>query len=327
MLSLGIDHDAGRWKVAAWDEQAAAVLRALRAAGEVWEVVDELLALHPAAPIVLPSGLGVPLTRAADLMDQDIAEIALDLDGRAADDLGAFLVEARRRALRAFCIPAVKLLPSVPIHRKVNRLDLGSAGALCAAAWIIHAATAQGSGSAFCGWVLVHATHAGTCLLAIRAGRIVDGTGNLAPDTGRISGRTLEALLRRTAHPGSARPRVRSSWPPGTLVEAEREMLAQAALGLLRFHDLPHAVVIGDRRAEAEHLLGGCVPLATSPAVGAGFEAALGAAVIAAGLTGGPSAGLVQHLGLREVRERALDWLAPQPPAEDGGAETLPLRG
>lgn len=314
MLSLGIDHDAGHWKVAAWDEQAAADLRALRVAGEVWEVVDEVLTLHPATPIVLPSGLGVPLTRAADLMDQDIAEITLDPDGRAIDDLGAFLVEARRRALRAFCIPAVKLLPSVPVHRKVNRLDLGGAGALCAAAWIIHSAGAQGSEPASCGWVLVHASRTGTCLLAIRAGRIVDGTGDLPSTLGRLSIRKLDDLLRRTALLGSPRPRVQAPWPPDALVEAEGEMLTQAALGMLRFHGLHHAVVIGDRRGETERLLGGRVPLASSPAVGAGFEAALGAAVIAAGLTGGPTAGLVQHLGLREVRERALDWLSPLAP-------------
>ena len=314
MLSLGIDHDAGQWKVAAWDEQTAADLRTLRVAGEVWEVVDEILTLHPATPIVLPSGLGVPLTRAADLMDQDIAEITLDIDGRATSDLGSFLVEARRRSLRAFCIPAVKLLPSVPLHRKVNRLDLGGAGALCAAAWIIHSAGAQGSEPAACGWVLVHAASTGTCLLAIRAGRIVDGTGNLTQTPGRLTARKLEELLRRAALPGPLRPRVQAPWPPDALVEAEGEMLTQTALGMLRFHGLPHAVVIGDRRAETERLLGGRVPLASSPAVGAGFETALGAAVIAAGLTGGPTAGLVQHLGLREARDRALDWLAPMPP-------------
>jgi hypothetical protein len=327
MLSLGIDQDANHWKVAAWDERAAADLRALRAAGEVWEVVDELLALQPAAPIVLPSGLGVPVTRAADLMDRDIAEIALDLDARAADDLGALLAEARRRALRAFCIPAVKLLPSVPIHRKVDRLDLGHAGALCAAAWTLHAETAQGSEPATCNRVLVHASRAGTCLLAIRGGRIVDGTGYLPLAAGRISSERLEALLRRSAVAASWRPRNRTPCPPGTLVEAEGERLAQAALGLLGLHDLPHAVVIGDRREEVERLLGGRVPLVSSPAVGDGFEAALGAAVIAAGLTGGPTAGLVQHLGVREARERALDWLAPCPPGDGESPEDPLLRG
>ncbi len=314
MLSLGIDHDAGHWNVAAWDEQAAADLRSLRTVGEVWEVVDEMLAMHPATPIVLPSGLGVPLTRAGDLMDQDIAEITLGLDGPAADDLGALLVEARRRALRAFCIPAVKLLPSVPIHRKVNRLDLGGAGALCAAVWIMHSIAVPGSEPASCGWLLVHAARAGTCLLAIRAGRIVDGTGELTPATGRLASRGLDELLRRAARVGSPHPRAQAAWPPHALAEAEGEMLTRAALGLLRFHGLPHAVVIGERRAETEHLLGGWVPLAPSPAVGPGFEAALGAAVIAAGLTGGPTADLVQQLGVREARERALDWLVPQPP-------------
>jgi len=35
---------------------------------------------------------------------------------------------------------------------------------------------------------------------------------------------------------------------------------------------------------------------------------------VAAGLTGGPTAGLVQHLGLREARERVLDWIeSPEP--------------
>jgi hypothetical protein len=314
MLSLGIDHDGDHWKVAAWDEQTTADLRTLRVAGEVWEVVDEMLALHPATPIVLPSGLGVPLTRAADLMDQDIAEITLDIDGRVTSDLGSFLVEARRRALRAFCIPAVKLLPSVPLHRKINRLDLGDAGALCAAAWIIHSAGAQGSEPPACGGVLVHATRTGTCLLAIRAAHIIDGTGDLVPTPGRLSARKVEELLRRTAHLGSLRPRLQTSWPPEALVETEGEILTQAVLGLLWFHGLPHAVVIGDRRTETERLLGGRVPLALAPPEGAGFEAALGAAVIAAGLTGGPTAGLVQHLGLREVRDRALDWLAPLPP-------------
>jgi len=313
MLSLGIDHDAGHWKVAAWDEQVAADLRALRDSGEVWEVVNEVLALHPATPTVLPSGLGVPLTRAADLMDQDIAEITLGPDGRAAEDLGAFLVEARRRALRAFCIPAVKLLPSVPIHRKVNRLDLGGAGALCAAAWIIHSVGVRGSEPASCSWLLVHAARTRTCLLAIRAGRIVDGTAELTPASDRLSGRNLEELLRRAARTAASRPRAQAPWPHHALAEAEGEKLTQAALGLLGFHGLPYAVVIGDRGAEIERLLDRRIPLAPSPAAGAGFEAALGAAVIAAGLTGGPTAGLVQHLGLREARERALDWLAPLP--------------
>jgi predicted butyrate kinase (DUF1464 family) len=316
MLSLGIDHDANHWKVAVWDEQAVADLRALRAAADVWEVVDELLTRHPATPIVLPSGLGVPLTRAADLMDQDIAEITLghlDHGGQVTGDLGPFLMEARRRALRAFCIPAVKLLPSVPIHRKINRLDLGSAGALCAAAWIIHATSAGASEPASGDWLLVHAARAGTCLLAIRASRIIDGTGILAPALGRLSARKLDELRRCTARLGPSRAHAQTPWPSDALVEAEGETLTQVVLGWLRFHGLPRAVVIGERGAEAERLLGGRAPLAAPPAEGAGFEAALGAAVLAAGLTGGPTAGLVQQLGLREVRERPLDWLAPLP--------------
>ncbi len=310
MLSLGMDYDGTAWRVAAWDEDREADLRTFAGAAELWEFVEDLTALHPAAPLVLPSGFGIPVTRVEEIMDRDIAEMTLRPERPMADPLGQFLAEARRRALRAFCIPAVKLLPSVPPHRKLNRVDLGTSDALCAAAWAIHCLGATGRPLAACDFLLLHTRPTARSLLAVREGRIVDGIGASAGLLG--AGRET-----RPADLGSVpAPRAdsrRAANPPsrdrGAGQTALWEAIAKEALGLLGFHNLSEVVPTGVGRAEAVRALAGRLPLCQLPPPPDGYEAALGAALIAAGLTGGPTAPLVQHLGLRESRERVLDWI------------------
>lgn len=140
MLALGIASAPAGWRLALWDEHRAARLHALANADELWAVLRDLLEAHPAMPVVLPSGLGIPVTRAGDLLDQDIAEMTGAPADDGADRLGALLVEARRRVPRALCIPAVKLLPTIPLHRKLGRRELGTAEALCVGAWVLHLA-------------------------------------------------------------------------------------------------------------------------------------------------------------------------------------------
>ena len=184
MLSLGIDYDTTAWRIAAWDEDRAADLQTFARVDELWDFIQDLITLHPAMPIVLPSGFGIPVTRAAEILDQDIAEMTLQPNRPTADGLGKFLAEARRSCLRAFCIPAVKLLPSVPPHRKLNRLDLGTSDALCAAAWAIHCLEATGRAHAACHFVLLHTRITRRSLLVVQGGRIVDGIGATADQTG-----------------------------------------------------------------------------------------------------------------------------------------------
>ena len=177
MLSLGIDYDPSDWRAAAWDENRAVDLQTFTQVDELWDFVEELTTLHPAMPIVLPSGLGMPVTHVGEILDQDIVEMTLQPGRPNAGGLGHFLAEARRRSLRAFCIPAVKLLPTVPPHRKLNRLDLGASDALCAATWTIHCREVGGRPHAACDFVLLHTRIGTRSLLVVQAGRIVDGLG------------------------------------------------------------------------------------------------------------------------------------------------------
>ena len=98
MLSLGIDYEAGQWKLAAWNEDRAADLHVFDSEAGVWESVEDILTAHPAAPIVLPSGFGIPVTRAGELLDRDIAEITLHPEAHVTDPLGRFQLRGRNRS-------------------------------------------------------------------------------------------------------------------------------------------------------------------------------------------------------------------------------------
>src|SRR5437763_3329141 len=85
-----------------------------------------------------PSGYGLPLVRAADCTDAQLALMSLVRpDERGARGVGGF--SATVRALRDSGLPVVFLpgvihLSTVPAHRKVNKVDLGTADKLCVAA-------------------------------------------------------------------------------------------------------------------------------------------------------------------------------------------------
>jgi predicted butyrate kinase (DUF1464 family) len=310
MLSLGIDFDTTAWRAAVWDEDRAADLQTFGGVEELWEFVDGLCSVHPATPIVLPSGFGVPLTRVAEIMDQDIFEMTLERRWQSADTLGRFLAEARRRALRAYCIPAVKLLPSVPPHRKLNRVDLGTSDVLCAAAWAIHCLGSADHPRNTCDFVLLHTRPSTRSLLVVRAGQVVDGIG---ASTGHLELGQSESLCGLASRPAHDRTTNRatdaSDRVAGYSQEARCEALQKEVFGLLGFHKLSRVILTGVRRAEISQTLKGQLPITSLPAPPDGFEPALGAAVVAAGLTGGPTAELVEHLGFREARERVLDWI------------------
>jgi predicted butyrate kinase (DUF1464 family) len=310
VLSVGIDYQAGVWRLALWDEDREAILQSFSDLARLLGCLDDVCASSPAVPIVLPSGFGIPLTRARDLLDRDIGEMTLASND---DDTGlaSLLAEARPRYPRAFCIPSVKLLPSIPLHRKRNRLDLGGADALCAAVWGLYSLRRAGRSPAALSFLLGAIDRTGRTLIVVREGRVVDGLGRTAAGLVEATPTRWRELLERR---GLGLRRARDPERPeadgrGDAV-AFWEGVAKEIHALLHYYGLPELILSGERRAEAAAALGD--GLASLPAVAPtdGYEAALGAAVLAGGLTGGPTAWIVDALGLREARERVCDWLA-----------------
>ena len=279
-----------------------------------------------------PSGYGLPLVRAADCTPRDLALMTLIRpDERGADDARRQGVLGFSSLLRALCsadlplifLPGVIHLPTVPAHRKINRIDLGTADKLCVAALALLQRTRKLSVElpAYHGCV-VEMGSAFTACLVLSGGRIVDGLGGTSGPPGWRGGGAwdgesaylLSPLEKRDLFAGGV-----ASMPDAAAGRQRfRESLVKAVAGLqavTRFEE----VVLSGRLLESEpelaeqmardlSLLARVVVLESLP--GAWVKhAAQGAALLADGLAGGRTAPLVEHLGVRAASGTVLDWL------------------
>ncbi len=315
MASLGVDYGTGSWKTALLGEVGPPERQAFTSPDEVRAYIEEIDRRHPGLPIVLPSGFGVPLTRVQELDDRDRFEIALRREAPAERGLSRFLLALQATRLNAYCIPAIKLLPSVPIHRKINRVDMGTSDKLCAAAYFISRSHERGTRLDEIDFILLEVGEAFRAIVAVRSGRIVDGLGGTAGGIGpRCRGRIDGELAylyewdsKELIYRGGARDieeRFGSYGDGAFWEELEKDLLA-----FLQFYGLKAIIVAGRRKQEIVRGLGRRFQMQARDENDEGFEAAAGAALLAEGIAGGRQEPLVTHLGLRDVTDRTLDWV------------------
>ena len=301
--------------------------------------------LENAGPLDLiagPSGYGLPLVRAQDATDEELRLAFLAAEGEPGG-IGGMRTLARalaRSALPVFFTPGVVHLASVPDHRKVNRVDMGTADKVCAAALAI-ARQAQRAPSPpdQVSLVLVELGGAFTAALAVADGRIVDGVGGssgplgfraagaLDAEVAFLAGGVSKALLftggaaavagwdDRTATPQrfatAATARERVAWH--ALVESTVKCAAALALSV----PAPKEFVLSGRLAQVEAVQQAIrqrLGLLGATRVLEGFarvakHGAQGAALIADGLAGGRHRALVETMGIRAARGTVLDHL------------------
>src|SRR6266480_1190468 len=116
--------------------------------------VAELEAAGPLDLVVGPSGYGSPITRVQDITEEALRLAFLAAPGETGGigGLRNLVGALARTALPVVLTPGVVHLPTVPTHRKVNRVDMGTAEKVAA--------------------------------VAVAAGRIVDGVGGSAGPLG-----------------------------------------------------------------------------------------------------------------------------------------------
>jgi predicted butyrate kinase (DUF1464 family) len=309
--------------------------------------------IEAAAPLDLvagPSGYGLPLTAARDLTDADLrlAYLAREGESGGIGGLRSLMRMLARSAAPVVLTPGVVHLGSVPAHRKVNRVDMGTADKVCAAALAISdQAARRGCGVRDTSLILLELGGAFTAAIAIEHGRIVDGIGGTSGPIGLraagaldgevafLAGTVSKDLLFRggaasiAGAPGaSAEELAAPNTPRGRLAwDAYVESAVKAVASLAVSAPDAGEVILSGRLAgvagvqgEFARRLAGVVVHAPVRVL-AGFaaiarQAAQGAALIADGLAGGRSADLVDALGIREARGTALDHLHVISPAD-----------
>jgi predicted butyrate kinase (DUF1464 family) len=308
-------------------------------------VVDRLEAAGPLDLIAAPSGYGLPLVPvgALDPTQLDLVVLARPEDRGQPEQVGglrAMLELMRARGLPAVLLPGAVHLDTVPPHRKVNRVDMGTADKVCVAALgVWDQARRLALPPEATAFVLLELGGFFTAALAVEHGRIVDGIGGSAGGLGYRALGTLdgevayalgrvrksalftggaafvagapdlppEALAARAAHDS----RARVAWD--ALIEAAAKMVAALRVTAPGAREVLLSGRVGRVPAVAEALgqrLTGTLPVrAVGGFAGRVKEAAQGAALIADGLAGGRHQGVVEALRLRQSRGSVLDHL------------------
>jgi predicted butyrate kinase (DUF1464 family) len=277
----------------------------------------------------------------------DLGETDLDLfilvreeDRRQPEMVGglrAMVALMRERRLPAVLLPGVIHLPTVPAHRKVNRIDMGTADKVCAAALGIREQSERlglpADGTSF---ILVELGGVFTAALAVDGGRIVDGVGGTG---GGLGYRALGALDGEVAYAlgavkkallftgGAAFVAGDPELPPEALLAADGrvrlardafvEAIAKMVAALRVSLPSPREILLSGRVSRTPGLadllaaaLGVSAPVRLLGRLARGCkEAAQGAALVADGLAGGRHRDVVEAMRLREARGTLLDHL------------------
>jgi predicted butyrate kinase (DUF1464 family) len=281
-----------------------------------------------------PSGYGLPLLRAAEATEADLRLAFL----AAPDEPGGITgIRGLAKRLSASGLPVVYLpgvihLGTVPDHRKINRVDLGTADKLCAAVLGIQ----DQSQRLACSWeevsfILVELGGAFTAAVAVERGQIVDGIGGTSGPIGWRAAGALDgevaflagSISKGALFQGGVSALIqRDPAKTSTAMEAYLEGAAKAVRQLRCSAPSAREVLLSGRKAMEpeirQRLTTDLADLGTVRVL-AGFAArakqgAQGAALLADGLAGGAHAELVSRLRIREAKGTVLDHLVFIPP-------------
>ncbi len=276
-----------------------------------------------------PSGYGLPLVRAAAATEADLRLAFLAAPGETGGIGGLRELAAAlgRSGLPVVYTPGVIHLDTVPSHRKLNRVDMGTADKVAAAALgIADQADRLGCPPGETSFLLLELGGAFSAALAVHEGRIVDGLGGTSGPIGwrapgaldgevaYLAGQVTKAMLFRggaetTAEEDPARrPMALDAFVEGAL---------KAVHTLLVSVPEPREILLSGRAlAEPgvrERLTPGLESVAPVRAL-QGFArvaktGAQGAAIVADGLAGGRWRPLVDAMRLHAAQGTVLDHL------------------
>lgn len=303
--------------------------------------------------IVASSGYGMPLKLAKDATDEEIAlatfvtenDVRKRLRIMGLRKLMKLLKEDPDLNYKTYFTPGVIYLPTVPIHRKVNRVDMGTSDKVYTAALAIarHAELFKVDYSNV-NIIAIEIGFAYTSALAVRNGEIVDamagtagfpgylGSGFIDGETAYAISNTVEFSKELLFKGGAAYlsgldpfktpiEEFVSSEPVG--YELLLESVAKDFLVLLystkpstiylsgRFSRIPKLVEDVKKRIESALNFTNYKPqvLELKGLSGVSKQAAEGAAIIASGLAGGKYKRLVEVMKLKESRGTIFDYV------------------
>jgi predicted butyrate kinase (DUF1464 family) len=272
-----------------------------------------------------PSGYGLPLVPASRLTEDDLDQMSLVRPDERGRDVGVIGFRSWVRAFAGSGLPVVFLpggihLPTIPAHRKLNAVDMGTADKVAVSALALRVdADANPQGFDGATFALVELGSVFAAVLVVARGEIVDALAGTRGPIGLRSRGAWDGEAACRLSPVSKEDLFRGGLldlgPEGP--EAFRESLTRHVAGLQaitpfeRIHlsgagaERPDVAALARRALEPLGTLAMLPPLA-----GAWVKhAAQGSALLADGLAGGRHLDLVRRLALDRAAGRVDDGL------------------
>ena len=339
---VGIDPGTVSIDVCGLDDGRVVVDRSLPTAEALADPRILVELLEGAGPLDLvagPSGYGLPLVAARDLTENDLrlAYLIAEGDSGGIGGLRSLMRALGRSSLPVVLTPGVIHLPSVPAHRKVNRVDMGTADKLSAVVLAVHEQAARrGCAPREVSFILLELGGAFTAAIAVSEGSVVDGLGGTSGPLGLRSAGALDGEVAYLA--GAITKDMLFGGGVATIAGSDEMDVAsvagrayiegalKAVASLLVSVPAPAEIVLSGRLARVPSVRDALTARLRGLVAAAGVreltgfaavakQAAQGAALLADGLAGGRSAPIVEALGIRDAHGTVLDHLHVISPA------------
>jgi predicted butyrate kinase (DUF1464 family) len=345
MKALGIDPGTSSFDFCCLDDRAnAAVYEASVPTSIVAKSPESLLSVVTEVEtdvIVGPSAMGLPVTHLSKMTDLKLAQATLGKNTEVDIAIRRFIKMLQGLNLNVFFIPSVIQLPTVPLHRKRNKVDLGTADKTCISALALwDYAKRHGRGYQDANLVVLELGFGFNAIMAIEHGKLIDGIGGtIFPGPGYLTIGAMDLEMMHTLGSfteaelgcGGIAYAAGDLMPPEEYAELqEDEKIATAwrsleegivkavAMELTVFEEKPDEILLSGRLTRVPRLYSSLVKrlnrydLPIRKLEGytpKSKEAAQGAALIASGLAGGTYAGLVDVLELGGAQGTVLDYI------------------
>ncbi len=287
-------------------------------------LTDLLASWAPIDLIAAPSGYGLPLVRGESFTEDHLDQMSLVRPDDRGRDSGVVGFRGWVRAFANSGMPLVFLpggfhLPTIPAHRKLRAVDLGTADKVAVAALALGFDAQEAGGFERSTFALVEVGSAFTAILAVERGEIVDASAGTNGPIGLRSGGSWDGEVAYWRGPLAKDDLFR-----GGLIDlgadgpfAFAESLRKHAMALKAFCPFERIYLSGRglERPEIDRLtrdaLAPCGRLIALPALPGAWvkHAAQGSAVLADALAGGRFAPVAGSLRLSESAGSVWDVL------------------
>ncbi len=341
MRVIGIDPGTGSFDFFGMDEEKI-ILDCSVPVPEVAQnpnvLLDTVRSVFPLDMIVGPSGYGLPLTPIKDITETELTMMV-------PDDKSIPLYDGIRMVIRlmqsegfpVYFTPGVIHLSTVPLYRKANKIDMGTADKVCCVALAIRdQAELYGVDYSATSFIMAEVGYAFNAVIGVEDGKIVDGFGGTSGGPGFITLGSMDSELavRLGDFPGvvlfSGGAKDLSGKDDLTPAEMAREqdkyspswnMILESVLkgiaAMIVTVEKPREIILSGRLTYipeiAETLIVKLSRFGKVRKVGrrarVAKEAAEGAYIIGNGLVGGKYKGIVDALQLAEARGTMLDHI------------------